>query len=148
MEFLSFLHSLLRYGVLIMVAVAGFAALRGYLTRSPVLTWERSAAIIAMVLCHVQLVVGGILYATRFGSFSERFGARPDLLRFWKMEHIAMMIIAIALVTLGRSLSKRATTERGKQLRVAVFYLIGLVLMLAMIPWPFMAKFGHAYKWI
>jgi hypothetical protein len=148
MEFLSFLHSLLRYGVLNMVAVAGFAALKGYLAKSPVLTWERSSAIIAMVLCHIQLVVGLILYGARFGGFDERFGAREDLLRFWKMEHIGMMILAIALVTLGRSLSKRAKTEQGKQIRVAVFYLIGLVIMLAMIPWPFMAKFGHAYQWI
>ncbi|MEZ4807293.1 MAG: hypothetical protein R2815_07425 [Flavobacteriales bacterium] len=148
MEFITFLHSLLRYAVLIMVAVAGFTALRGYLGRSPVLTWHRSAAIIAMVLCHIQLVVGIILYANNFGTFEERFGERPDLMRFWKMEHIATMILAIALVTMGRSLSKKAKTEPGKQLRIAVFYLIGLFLMLAMIPWPFMAKFSHMYQWI
>lgn len=148
MEFLTFLHSLLRYGVVIMVAVAGFAALRGYLARAPIHNWERSAAIIAMVLCHIQLAIGIVLYATRFGTFEERFGARSDLLRFWKMEHIATMIVAIALITLGRSLSKRATEERTKQLRVAVFYLIGLVLILAMIPWPFMARFHNIYQWL
>lgn len=148
MEFITFLHSLLRYAVLIMVAVAGFTALRGYLTRSPVLTWQRTATIIAMVLCHVQLVIGIILYASNFSTFEERFGERADLMRFWKMEHIATMILAIALVTIGRSLSKKAKTEPAKHLRIAIFYLIGLILMLAMIPWPFMAKFNHAYQWI
>lgn len=148
MEFLTFLHSLLRYAVILMVAVAGLAALRGYLARSPILNWERSAAIIAMVLCHIQLALGIVLYATRFGTFEERFGARTDLLRFWKMEHIAAMVIAIALITLGRSLSKRAKEERTKQLRVAVFYLIGLVLILAMIPWPFMSRFANTYQWL
>jgi hypothetical protein len=148
MEFLTFLHSLLRYAVILTVAVAGFAALRGYLARSPILNWERSAAIIAMTLCHIQLGIGLILYATRFGTFEERFGARGDLLRFWKMEHIGTMILAIALITIGRSLSKRAKEERAKQLRIAVFYLIGLVLILAMVPWPFMARFANAYQWL
>lgn len=148
MEFLTFTHSLLRYAVIIMVAVAGFAALRGYLARTPILNWERSAAIIAMVLCHIQLAIGIVLYASRYSTFEQRFGARTDLLRFWKMEHIAMMIVAIALITMGRSLSKRTNVERTKQLRVAVFYLIGLVLILAMIPWPFMAKFAHTYQWL
>ena len=48
-----------------------------------------------------------------------------------------MMILAIALVTMGRMLSKRARTEPGKQLRIAIFYLLGLIIMLMMIPWPF-----------
>ena len=68
MEFFAFIHSLLRYAVLGTVAVAGFAALRGYLTKSPILSWERAAAIIGMILCHVQLVIGLLLYVTRYGS--------------------------------------------------------------------------------
>ncbi|HQV52606.1 MAG: cytochrome B [Flavobacteriales bacterium] len=148
MEFFAFIHSLLRYAVLGTVAVAGFAALRGYLTKSPILSWERAAAIIGMILCHVQLVIGLLLYVTRYGSFEERFGAGSDMLRFWKMEHIGTMIVAVALITIGRVLSKKTNTESSKQLRIAVFYLIGLLLMFAMIPWPFMAKFNHMYQWL
>ena len=59
--------------------------------------------------------------------------------RFWKFEHIGMMVLAIALVTIGRIVSKRAETERGKQLRIAIFYLLALLIMLMMIPWPFTA---------
>lgn len=145
MEFLTFLHSLLRYGVIVMVAVAGFVALRGYLARSPILNWERSAAILAMVLCHVQLAIGLVLY---FANGWYRADSSTSLGRFWKMEHIATMILAVALITLGRSLSKRAKEERTKQLHVAVFYLIGLVLILAMIPWPFMTRFANTYQWL
>lgn len=148
MEFFAFIHSLLRYAVLGGVAIAGLAALRGYLAKSPILSWERASAIIAMILCHVQLVIGLLLYLTRFGSFEERFGAGSDMLRFWKMEHIGTMILAVALITIGRILSKKATTEPAKQLRIAVFYLIGFLLMFAMIPWPFMAKFNHMYQWL
>ena len=148
MEFFAFIHSLLRYAVLGAVALAGLAALRGYIAKSPILSWERGAAIIAMILCHVQLVIGLLLYVTRFGSFEERFGKGSDLLRFWKMEHIGTMILAVALITIGRILSKKTNVESSKQLRIAVFYLIGLLLMFAMIPWPFMAKFNHLYQWL
>lgn len=141
----EFFHSLLRWGVLFAVAVAGIVALRGYLRKAPILTWERGISIIAMVLCHVQLVVGLILYGMRFHSLPERFV--DDELRFWKYEHIATMILGIALVTMGRSLSKRAKTEQGKQLRVAVFYLIALVLFLWATPWPF-TETGAGRGWM
>jgi len=48
-----------------------------------------------------------------------------------------MMIIAIALITIGFSLSKRAQESITKFKRVAVFYLLGLIIILSSIPWPF-----------
>ncbi|HNA33447.1 MAG TPA: hypothetical protein PL106_10030, partial [Flavobacteriales bacterium] len=54
---LSLFHSILRWLILLSVSVAGFAALIGYLRKAPIIVWERSVAIIAMVLCHVQLVL-------------------------------------------------------------------------------------------
>lgn len=132
--FLIFFHSLLRYGVLIAVAYAGIVHLLGFLRRSPILNGDRVMAIVAMVLSHVQLVIGLLLY---FMGGWYAVDASTKAGRFMKMEHIGTMIIAIALVTLGRSLSKRAKVERIKQRHVAVFYLIALLLMLWAIPWPF-----------
>lgn len=140
---LTLFHSILRWLILLAVGVAGFAALIGYLRKAPIIVWERSLAILAMVLCHVQLVLGLALYAMNFKKYTailpggNNSPVSEDVARFWKFEHIGMMVIAIALVTMGRMLSKRAKTEPGKQLRVAIFYLIGLIIMLMMIPWPF-----------
>lgn len=145
---LEFFHSLLRWAALLALVTAIVVAWRGYFAKSPIIVWHRGAAIIAMVLCHVQLVIGGLLYGLRYSTFAERFSANPTLMRFWKMEHIGTMVLAVALITAGRILSKKAKTEEGKQLRVAIFYTIGLLLILAMIPWPFMAKFAHAYGWL
>ncbi|MBP8878194.1 MAG: hypothetical protein KBG86_09125, partial [Flavobacteriales bacterium] len=61
-HFLLFVHSLLRYGVLLTVAGAGILHLRGYLAKRPILTGERTLAIWAMILCHTQIVIGLILY--------------------------------------------------------------------------------------
>jgi hypothetical protein len=148
-DILGFFHSLLRYGILLTVSVAAFAALRGYLTKGPIMVWERAIAIIAMVLCHVQLALGLVMYMMRWEKLHKNFRDEPHspVFRFWKYEHIGIMILAILLVTLGRTLSKRAHTEQGKQLRVAIFYLLGLLLMLWAIPWPF-TNMGLGRGWL
>lgn len=142
--FLVFAHSLIRYGVLITVAFAGLVHLRGMLFKRPILTYERALSIVAMVLCHVQLVVGLILYLINFKQYTMMQGPEG---RFWKMEHIGTMVIAIALVTIGRSTAKRAKEEQVKQKRIAIFYLIALALMLWAIPWPF-TELGHGRSWL
>lgn len=141
---LIYFHSLLRYVLLAAVAYAGLSHLLGLLRGTPILNGERTAAIIALVLSHVQLVLGLALYFMRRGLYEEM--AQPYQ-RFWKYEHLGTMLIAIVLITLGRSLSKRAKEERSKQLRVAVFYLIALLLMLWAVPWPF-TEVGHGRTWI
>ncbi|MBK7102557.1 MAG: cytochrome B [Flavobacteriales bacterium] len=143
-HFLLFVHSLLRYGVLLTVAGAGILHLRGYLAKRPILTGERTLAIWAMILCHTQIVIGLILYLLNFSAYAQM---SVDIGRFWKMEHIGTMILAAVLVTLGRVLSKKAKDERIKQKRVAIFYLIALVLILWAIPWP-ATTVGHGRGWL
>ncbi len=142
---LQLFHSILRWLVLISVGISGIVALKGYLQKTPIIVWERSLTILAMVVCHIQLLIGGGLYAMKFKTY-DAVTARGNqswmgdtVRRFWKFEHIGMMVLAIALVTIGRMVSKRAKTEQGKQLRIAIFYLLALVIMLMMIPWPFTA---------
>lgn len=139
---LRLFHSLLRWGILLTVAVAGSAALRGYLRKAPIIIWERSLSIVAMVLCHVQLVLGLVLYVSRYKSYAlvtrsgHQTAFNSGVIRYWKYEHVSIMVLAIALVTIGRMTSKRAKMESSKQLRVAIFYLLALLIMLFSIPWP------------
>ena len=142
--FFLFVHSLLRYGVLLLVAWAGIVHLRGYLLQRPILNGDRALAIAAMVVCHIQLVIGMILYISNFEAYKNMTG---DMGRFWKMEHLGTMLIAIILVTVGRMMSKRAKEERIKQRHIAIFYLIALVLILWAIPWPY-TTVGHGRGWL
>jgi len=48
-----------------------------------------------------------------------------------------MMILAIILITVGYSTAKRAGTSLAKHKKIAIYYGIGLLLILASIPWPF-----------
>jgi len=143
-HFLVFLHSLLRYGVLLSVAVAGLLHLRGFLLKRPILNGERMLAIVAVIFCHTQLAIGLILYMMNFKAYSDMGG---EVGRFWKMEHLGTMLIAVILVTIGRVSSKRATNEPTKQKRVAIYYLLALVLILWAIPWPF-TDIGRGRGWL
>ena len=60
------------------------------------------------------------------------------------VEHMTTMIIAVVLITLGYSRAKRRTSDGGKFKAIFWFYLIGLVIMLAGIPWPFR---GYGNGW-
>lgn len=133
MEFLSFAHSLLRYLILATVAFAGISHLMGLLRKTPILNGHRTAAILAVVLSHTQLALGVIMYIL-YAKYAA--DASVPAGRYWKFEHATMMILVVVLLTLGRSLSAKAKDERLKQRRVAVFYLIALLIMLITIPWP------------
>ena len=62
---------------------------------------------------------------------------KVELLRFYGMEHILVMIIAIVLVTIGHGKAKRALDVTKKHKTIILYYSIGLLLILASIPWPF-----------
>ena len=143
-SFLLFLHSLLRYLLLLFLAGAAFFAWRGYLLGRPILNGERMVTIIAVLLAHVQLVLGVALYAIRYQAFDQMAEVSR---RFWKFEHIGTMIVAVVLITLGRALSKRARDERRKQFLIGLTFLIALALILWAIPWP-LTELGHGREWI
>jgi len=63
-------------------------------------------------------------------SASDRY------LRFFGLEHITMMILALLVVHVGWALCKRSKTARAQQGRLAATLVVGLLLVLAAIPWP------------
>ncbi|MFZ1693216.1 MAG: hypothetical protein WAT74_08480 [Flavobacteriales bacterium] len=132
---MDFLHSLLRYAVLLLVLVAFLVNLRGWLMNRPVIIWERMVTIWAMVSCHIQLVVGIALYGMNAKVFHNPEAGYYQ--KFILHSHIGIMVLAIALVTAGRMLSKRTPDEGRKQMLIAVSYGIALALMLYATPWPF-----------
>jgi NADH:ubiquinone oxidoreductase subunit 2 (subunit N) len=134
MEILVRAHSGLRWVVLGLLVYAIFNALRkkDFYAKS-----DRLVNMFAMVSLHIQLVIGLILYFTSAKvSFVEGW-MKNQLLRFYGMEHILLMIIAIVLVTIGHAKAKRASEPSKKHKTILLFYAIGLILIIASIPWPF-----------
>ena len=130
-------HSGLRWIVLVLLVLAIFNA---FSKKSKGVEWtdkDKKITLFAMIFTHVQLLIGLALYfMSPLVQFSEGFMKNP-VYRFYSVEHILTMLIAIALITVGYSKSKRASESVNKFKSVATFYLIGLILILAGIPWPF-----------
>ena len=144
--FLKDTHSLLRWIVIIACLWALARVWSGFFGRAEWSKKDQTAGLIFTSLLNLQLVLGLVLYAispitrSALGNFA---GAMKDsVLRFYAVEHLAGMLLAVALAQIGYSISKRAATDRGKFLRAAVFYSIAGLIILASIPWPFM-KYGR-----
>ena len=134
MEILLRSHSGLRWIALGLLIYAIFNALRkkDFYAKS-----DRLVNMFAMVSLHIQLVIGLILYFTSSKvSFVDGW-MKNQLLRFYGMEHISLMILAIILVTIGHAKAKRAIEPAKKHKTILLFYAIGLILIIASIPWPF-----------
>ena len=94
---------------------------------------------------HLQLVVGLILYFGE-GWYSQIGNMSNATIRFYSLEHLVAMLIAIALVTIGRAKSKRAKTDLLKFKRQFWYFLIALIIVLLSIPWPF-REVGQGKGW-
>lgn len=131
------LHSVNRWIVLVLIILALVKSFSGWFGKREFTASDKKTALFALIFTHVQMLLGFALYfISPLVSFEE--GAlESEVYRFYTVEHFSMMIIAIVIITLGFSLSKRASDGITKFKRVAVFYLIGLLIMLSSIPWPF-----------
>jgi NADH:ubiquinone oxidoreductase subunit 2 (subunit N) len=99
-----------------------------------------------MITLHTQLIIGLVQYFITSGKVKFFDGwMKEAAFRFYGMEHLMGMLIAIVLITLGYSKSKRGTTDSEKFKPIKLFYLIGFILILASIPWPFRTALGGSW---
>ena len=145
------LHSTLRWVALILllaVIIRAFLGMRNHAAFTP---GAAKLSMYTMATLHLQLLLGLALYLmgdNGLNLFAEggEVMANP-MHRFFAVEHITGMLIAVALATVAHIGSKKATGDAAKFRRQFVFYGIALVLILAMIPWPFRTELG-AHGWI
>jgi membrane protein DedA with SNARE-associated domain len=144
--FLRDTHSLLRWIVIIACLWALVRVWSGFFGRSEWTRKDQMAGLLFTSVLNLQLILGIILYAispiTRAAMSNFAAAMKDSTLRFFAVEHVAGMLVAVVVAQLGYSLAKRAATDRAKFLRSAIAYSIAAVLILASIPWPFM-KYGR-----
>lgn len=137
--FLMF-HSWLRWLLLFSMAVTLIKYLAGWLGNQPWKKLDNVLGIVFTSLMDLQLIFGLVLYfflSPVTKQIFANFGAamKDAVLRFYAVEHISMMLIAVVLVHIGRAKSKKAKTDRMKFKIASIFFLIAFVLILAAIPW-------------
>lgn len=132
-------HSGIAYVALITLAIAVINSLIGISAKNEFKPKDRRIALFALIATHIQFVFGLILYfVSPNGMAALKSGMKTVMgnaaLRKLAVEHPLTNIIAIALITIGWSLHKKAD-ESKKFRKIAIFYSIGLLLLLLMIPW-------------
>jgi len=134
-------HSGLRWLVLGLLLYAIFNAIGK--NKSSYEKRDKMVNLFAMISLHIQLLLGLILY---FISPKVSFASgwmKDAALRFYGMEHLIGMLAAIVVVTVGRKLAEKQESVVLKNKKIALWYVIGLVLIIASIPWPFRGLGGQ-----
>jgi hypothetical protein len=135
------LHSWTRWLVVIFGLIAVFRALAGWQGRRAWAGADNGMGAAFVGSMHLQLLLGLILYLglSPFGlkAFETAGGTvmKDPVSRFWGVEHLTIMILAVVAAQVGRSLSKKAADAVLKHKKAFIWFAIALLLVLLMIPW-------------
>lgn len=126
-------HSFLRYIVLILLLAVIFQALTGLTGDKPFGKSNDKTSLFLLIFTHLQMLLGLILY---FVSPFVRFGGgmmSDKLTRYWSVEHIFGMLIAVALITVARISSKKLGSDNAKHKRLLILNSIALLVIVATV---------------
>jgi uncharacterized membrane protein YozB (DUF420 family) len=139
-SFILATHNIVRWLILVAAVVAIVQAFAGWFGKKEWSKADNLTGIIYVSVVDLNVLLGLILYLflsplTRqaFADFGAAMG-NPTL-RFFAVEHIFTMLVALALAHIGRSLSKKATETTKKHRTAAIWYTVSLLAILTMIPW-------------
>lgn len=137
MEILRHAHSGLRWLVLIFLFLAIVNAIGKMNGSKTFTTKDKKLGLFALIFTHTQFLLGIILYFLSPKVVFSGIAIKDSVLRFYLVEHLSLMTLAVVLITIGYSKSKKASTDSKKLKLIFGFFLVGLILILAGIPWPF-----------
>lgn len=134
------IHNLLRWILLISGILAIVFAIKGLSGKTAYGTAEKRWRLIFLIMNHSQLLIGLLLYfvfSPITKSAMQNMGAamKDEYQRFWAVEHLTAMLIAVIVTTIGNSRIKKAATDLAKHRTTLIFFGISMILILSMIPW-------------
>lgn len=144
-------HSVGRWIILILLLIAIFNSMVA--GSRPFARSDNRTGLLLTIFTDLQLLIGIAMWY--FGSkgfkLIEAAGGMGEAMkepttRFFAVEHIAGMLIAVILIHIGKAQAKRRIGDRAKHRNTLIFYLIALLVILLSIPWPF-RSIGAASGW-
>lgn len=134
-EIIQKAHSGVAYVALGILVIAVINALIGLSTKRAFEAKDRTISLVALIACHIQLLLGLIVYfVSPLGKAALGSMGNAEL-RLTAVEHPLINILAIALITIGWSKHKKEQTSTGKFRKIGLLYLSGLLFILSRIPW-------------
>ena len=134
------IHSYWAYIVLLILIIAVINAIIGFTSKKEFKTKDLRISLFALITAHIQLIFGFIAYYTSTYYETMRSMGMGEVmknsdLRKPLIEHPLLILIAIALITIGFSKHKKKTANAAKFKTIVIYYAIALILILAVIPW-------------
>lgn len=133
------LHSWLRWAAILagVLAVFTLLATRGSKTAQTPDRW----GLFFLIALDLQLLIGLLLYffvSPNMSAIRQNFGEamRTQVTRYWAVEHIGVMLLAVVALHVGRALARKATTPDARRRRLLMGAGLALLAMLFGTPWP------------
>jgi hypothetical protein len=145
------IHSVGRWVLLILLVIAIFNSMVA--GGRPFIKSDNRTGLFLTITADLMLLIGLALWY--FGPYGyqmiENSGGMSAVMkdptaRFYAMEHLAAMLIAIILIHIGKAQAKKKIPDTTKHRRTVIFYVLALVIMLVSIPWPF-REIGAGRGW-
>jgi hypothetical protein len=146
---LLLLHSFFRWIVVLSLLYAIYRSVRGWRGRLPFSATDNTVRHVTATIAHVQMALGYVLYfkspvITYFRSHYQEAIQQFDYL-FFGLLHVVLMTVAVIVITIGSSMSKRIETDKRKFQAMALLFALGLLIIFIAIPWPFSPLANRPY---
>ena len=133
-QLINTLHSYNRYLILAALVFVLYRSWTGWQGKKAFVKADNTASVALLGLAHLQLLLGLIQYfgtSTIVKSALADMGAamKSEWLRYFGVEHITIMILGVACIQVGRTLSKKATDDVTKHKKLAIWTTIAAVLI-------------------
>jgi nitric oxide reductase large subunit len=142
-------HSIIRWLLVACLAHSLIRSIIGLTTKSPYSKSDNIIRSLTSAISHIQLIVGFILYfKSPIVNYFRTTGSealRYTDIAFFSVYHIALMVIAILLITIGAAKAKRTKTDAEKHKQIVLWFGIAALLIMLAIPWPFSPYVSRPY---
>lgn len=140
------LHNFLRWFVLLFGIIVILRSMSGMGGGKAFTNMDRRMSLFLLISCDIQLLLGLSLYVTK--GWLDVLKRGGDVMsnpvnRFFAVEHLAGMLIAIILIHIGYSAAKKNIADSAKFKKLFWFTLIAFILIFVTIPWPFRELVGR-----
>lgn len=127
-------HGGFRYLLLLVIGVAIIRFFTGWNKNRVFESLDKKLALWTLILAHLQLVFGLVLYFMK-GYPNELASGEADMadgiFRYYSVEHLVMMLVAIGLITVGYSRAKRMKHD-FKKFKVLLWTFLSSVLIVSL----------------
>ena len=143
------LHNIVRWLIVLSAVLAIVRAFTGLSFKRGYTLQDKNVGLWFTIFLDIQVLLGIVLYfflsPKTIGvlqDFSQAMG--NSLTRFYAVEHIFLMVLAVVIAHMGRSFIRKANAAPEKHRRTLLWFGLAILLILAAIPWNFspLLRFG------